>query len=1264
MSRKKNKGKKQKLPFDIGSELIKALQYHQSGQLQKAEEIYKKILEIDPYHSDSLHLSGIIAHQVGKNDIAVNLINKAIQQNPKSPIYYNNLGIALKDQDRLSEAISSYQKALDLEPAYADAYNNMGNAFKDQGKLDEAISSYQKALQLRPDDAEVYNNLGNAFKDQSRLDEAISSYQKALELKPDLAKVYNNLGAAFKDQGKLSEAISSYEKALELKPDFAEAYNNLGNAFNKQGKLDEAISSYQKALQLRPDDAEVYNNLGNAFKDQGNLSEAISSYEKVLQLKPDYAEAYNNLGAAFKDQGKLSEAISSYEKALELKPDFAEAYNNLGAAFKDQGRLSEAISSYEKALELKPDFAEAYNNLGAAFKDQGRLSEAISNYQRALELKPDFAVAHSNLLFSLHYHDSIDPVRLFSQHQQWAAQHASPLATTIEPHLNDRSAERCLRVGYVSPDFSMHSVAYFIEAVLASHDRSAFEIFCYSDVACPDPVTDRLKGLASCWRDIIGMSDEQVADLIRSDQIDILVDLAGHTAYNRMLLFVRKPAPVQVTYLGYPNTTGLPTMDYRITDAWSDPPGEIDNLYSEELVRLPHGFLCYQPPKDGPDVAKLPALSTGQITFGSFNNLCKITREVVALWSTILSAVPNARLIMKSKALADRETRQRMQEMFVQNGVSAAQVKLIGFIPSFAEHLALYNSVDIGLDTFPYNGTTTTCEALWMGVPVIVLAGDYHASRVGLSLLSNIGLTDLITETSEAYVDTAVRLAGDLNWLQHLRTDLRHIITRSNLTDAQRFTCSLEEAYRQMWLCWCENSNSSTLGSSAQTRYTLLRGGERKSPAKRKLHIGGTVFHPEWEVINAVPASYVDHLGDAKDLSRFGDETFSEIYASHVLEHFDYVSELDAVLKEWARVLQPGGKLYISVPDMDKLTNLFLMKDKLSLQERFHVMRMMFGGQTSAYDYHKVGFNLEILEYFLTKADFTNIGAVDDFGIFKDTSTMEFHGVPISINVVAERAAVLPGQRRRIHTAAKTIDIFDDDIFLVSYPRSGNTWLRFVLASIIHNVPNIDFELVEKYAPDLYMHDNGYLLTAKRPRIIKSHEKYNSAYPNVVYLCRDVRDVIISMYFYLKKQGDNLGFDEYFNLFIAGKLFQHLNFGNWSENVRSWLENKANILFVKYEDMLTDSKGTICKILDYLHIDCDEQLAKDVITKYDFENMSRIEQNTVGVNYLDKNKEIPFIRRGTRGQWKSFLDDRHVNIVKEKYGTLLTELGYESGYNW
>lgn len=677
-----------------------ALKHHQSGKLEKAERIYRRIVKSNPCHADALHLLGVIDNQTGKNEVAVSLIQKAIQHNPDSPIYYYNLAKALKAC----------------------------------GHLDTALSCYQKALELKPDDAEVYFAMGNTHTSKRELDDAIVCYQQAVELKPNYIDAFNNMGTAYKDQG----------------------------------KLDDAISAYHKALQLKPDDYEVY----------------------------------NNLGIAFKNQGKFNDAIECYEKAIQLKPDYADVYNNIGIAFKDQGQLSDAITCYQKSLVLKPDMFETHNNLGVALKDQGRLDEAVLCYHRALELNPDYVSAHSNLLYGLHHLAEIDPVQLFDQHELWAKKHAELLATGIPPHQNDMKPDRRLRIGYVSPDFRTHSVAYFMEALLENHDHSAFEIFCYSDVAVKDTTSVRFENLADCWQDIAAMSDENVARRVRLDGIDILVDLAGHTAKNRMLLFARKPAPIQVTYLGYPNTTGLDTIDYRITDTWSDPSDQTDHLYTEKLVRLPHGFLCYTPDKTSPAVGSLPAEEFGSITFGSFNSRAKITPEVIKLWSMILVSVPHSRLYMKSKSLSDSTTQDSLRDDFIENDVSPEQIKFMGYSASTYDHLDLYNSVDIGLDTFPYNGTTTTCEAMWMGVPVIVLSGLIHMSRVGVSLLSNIGLADLIGNSADDYVYKAVELAANLEKLKKIRLELRNMMCRSPLMNGALFTHSLETAYQRMWEQW------------------------------------------------------------------------------------------------------------------------------------------------------------------------------------------------------------------------------------------------------------------------------------------------------------------------------------------------------------------------------------------------------------------------------------------------------------------------------
>ena len=634
----------------------------------------------------------MIAHQVGKHDTAVDLITKALA----------------------------------IKPDYAEAHNNLGIAFKELGRLDEAVASYHKALAIKPDYAEAHYNLGNAFKELGRLDEAVERFHKALSIKPDYADAHINLGAAFKELGRLDEAVASYHKALAIKPDYAEAHYNLGIALQSLGKLEEAVTSYHKALAIRPDQAEAHNNLGAAFKKLGRLDEAVASCHEALAIQPDYAEAHINLGIALKELGRLDEAVASYHKALTIKPDYAEAHINLGNALRDLGKLEEAVASYHKALVIKPDYAEAHVNLGNALRDLGKLYEAVANYRKALAIKPDYAEAHSNLLFALNYGTEVTEVDFIEESRDWNRRHASVLAETLD-HANDRSPDRRLRIGYVSPDMCRHSVSYFFEPLLAAHDPAAVEAFCYAEVAAPDATTWRLETLADHWRRTVGMNDAALAENIRADGIDILVDLAGHTAGNRLLVFARRPAPVQVSWLGYPNTTGLKAMDYRLVDAVTDPEDEA----SETLVRLANGFLCYRPPDVAPPVA--PSRPAGPPIFGSFNNITKVTASCIELWSRILTEVPEARLLLKSRQLADAATRELCRDRFAAQNVAPERLELLGPLASLESHLGLYADVDVGLDPFPYNGTTTTCEALWMGVPVVTLRGGHHRGRVGAS---------------------------------------------------------------------------------------------------------------------------------------------------------------------------------------------------------------------------------------------------------------------------------------------------------------------------------------------------------------------------------------------------------------------------------------------------------------------------------------------------------------------------------------------------
>jgi len=640
---------------------------------------------------------------------------------------------------------------------------------------------------------------------------AEACYRQVLAAQPNLAEVHFRLGDALMGQGKLDEAVAAYRQAIGIKPDFAEAHSNLGFALAAQGKFDEAVAAYGQAIGSKPDFAvRVHCNLGLALAAQGRLDEAVAAYHQAIGIKPDFAEAHSSLGGALYAQGKFDEAIAACRRAIGIKPDLAGAHSNLGTALTKQGKLDEAVAAYRQAIGIKPDFAETHSSLGGALTAQGKLDEAVAAYRRAIGIKPDLAEAHSNLLFCLNYDDKLTNDHLFAAHREWDERYGQR-APTFTTYDNDRDATRRLRIGYLSPDFREHSVAYFVEPLLRGHDRQNVEVFCYADVTRPDSVTTRLQGLADHWLVTVGLSDQQLAERIRTDGIDILVDVAGHTG-NRLLVFARKPAPLQVTWLGYPNTTGLKAIDYRLVDAVTDPVGEADAWASETLVRLEGGFLCYGCPKDSPEPALPPCLATGIVTFGSFNNPAKLSDATLDAWARLLHRLPQARLLLKGLPFTDAATRALFLSRLGERGVTAARVELVAWLQSNAAHMALYDRVDIALDPFPYNGTTTTCEALWMGVPVVTLRGDRHAGRVGASLLTQADLTDCIAASMEDYLKIAVTLASDPARLKDLRRSLRPRLASSSLCDGRAFARKIEAAYGTMWQHWCERT-SKTLGT-------------------------------------------------------------------------------------------------------------------------------------------------------------------------------------------------------------------------------------------------------------------------------------------------------------------------------------------------------------------------------------------------------------------------------------------------------------------
>ena len=675
--------------------------------------------------------------------------------------------------------------------------------YHNSGQLQKAEGLYRRILTLTPSHPEVLHLLGVVLHQQGRHQAAIDYIRNAIRLKSDDPYYYGNLGVVYYALDRLGPAATCYHKALELKPDYADAYNNLANVYRAQGDLKQATTCYCKALHFQPDDTVALINLARIYRETGRFKDEVACYQKVLQVDPTHVRAYLNLGNAFQFQGELDKAIGCYQNALEKKPDFAEAHNNCGTALLTQGKLSQSLSYYQKAIQYDPQYADAYNNLGNVFYNQGQFEDAIFCFQKTLEINPHYVKAHCNLLYSLHHIPSVRPARLFDESKKWWNDHGLRYDQAI--HVKTSwDAKRRIKIGYVSPDFREHSISYFFRPVLEFCDRNFFEVYCYSDARRPDTITARIKALSDHWRDTAWLGDAALAECITQDGIDILVDLAGHTSGNRLPVFAHKPAPVQVTWLGYPGTTGLPVVDYRLTDDICDPPGDSDPYHSEDLIRLSDGFLCYRPPESAPNVSDLPALQSDGIVFGSFNNLPKVNERVIALWSKILLQVPGSCLKIKSKQLADESTKQQFWESFSARGIASDRIILLPRVSSTTKHLALYHQIDVGLDPFPYNGTTTTCEALWMGVPVITLRGDRHSARVGASILTRVGLSELIAEDENQYLQIGIELASDLDRLGKFRTSLRRRMQRSPLSDGRSFTRTLEDTFQRIWKHHCQ----------------------------------------------------------------------------------------------------------------------------------------------------------------------------------------------------------------------------------------------------------------------------------------------------------------------------------------------------------------------------------------------------------------------------------------------------------------------------
>ncbi|HZQ72367.1 MAG TPA: tetratricopeptide repeat protein [Burkholderiales bacterium] len=604
------------------------------------------------------------------------------------------------------------------------------------------------------------------------------------------------------ETGNHGVAVEWLRLGLAAAPDVARLHYMMGYSLLGQGNPADAAASFRRALELEPGMAKAMNNLGVALEATGGIGEAAECYAKARELDPGLADAQYNFGNALRQLGQFDAAIEHLRRALEMDRSRPDWHSNLADLLNHRMQIDEAAAAYSKAIEIDPEYARGYSGRANAYEMLGFAERYEPDLQKAMALAPRNEHLASQWLFALHFRHGDDGERLLAAHREWASRHAARIARQCVRSEGERAPQRRLNIGYVSADFKRHSVANFLEPLLAAHDRSRFKIFGYCNLERPDEVTDRLRGLCEEWREIAGVHDDHVAERLRADRIDILVDLSGHTPAGRMLLFARKPAPIQVTWLGYPDTTGLAAMDYRLTDAVADPEGETDRFHVERLVRLPSGFLCYAPPAEAPEVGKLPCEASGQVTFGCFNHLPKLSPPIIATWARLLQRLPSARLVLKSFGLAEASAQRSLREQFAAHGIGAERVLLAAPEVTLEAHLARYHEIDIALDVFPYNGTTTTCEALWMGVPVVSRAGRTHVTRVGASLLHRVGLDELVARSEEEYIAKALALATDLPRLAGLRAGLRERMKASSLLDARAFTGALEAAFAEMWARW------------------------------------------------------------------------------------------------------------------------------------------------------------------------------------------------------------------------------------------------------------------------------------------------------------------------------------------------------------------------------------------------------------------------------------------------------------------------------
>ncbi len=670
------------------------------------------------------------------------------------------------------------------------------------GQFNEASAIYMQVVREAPQCGAAWLGMGRIARGLKQPAKAVELLMQCLRVSPNSSECFAELGRAMIETENFKGAQLAFEGGLKRVPNDLEMLLGLGEACVKSGQLDDAVRHLQTAVAAHPQHPAPLNNLGSVLRQQRKFEDALTAYRRAIALNPSLAQPHLNAASTLLDLSQHAEALSAGQRAVELNPQLVEGWFVIGNANRMLHRTGESMTAFERTLALNPQHLGALLNLGNALKDQGRIAEARDCYRRAVEVNPHFIPAHENVLSTLHYAPDCGLPEIYREHSEWDARFARPLREHWQPFENDRTADRPLRIGLYSNNLGNHPVGYFVRAAFEALDQQQFSLVVYSSRVSDDVQRDRFRAAATEWHDVFALSDEQLAQQIRADRIDILIDLAGRLSGGRPLMLALKPAPLLVNWIGYTGTLGLCAVDYILADRHHIPV-EAEPFYAERVLRLPDGHMCFEPPADAPDVSPLPALKDGTVTFGSFNNPGKVNGEVVAVWAEIMQRVPGSRLVLKYRNFNDASTRSHFEKLFAQHGVDAARLTFEGVSP-FNDMLRRYHDIDIALDPFPFTGGMTTCLALWMGCPVITWPRDTFASRQSLSYLSTIGLPELVATSREDYIERAVKLATNLPQLAELRSRIRPQMAASPFCDKVRFVRNLECVLRDIWRQWCE----------------------------------------------------------------------------------------------------------------------------------------------------------------------------------------------------------------------------------------------------------------------------------------------------------------------------------------------------------------------------------------------------------------------------------------------------------------------------